>query len=143
MSAKFRWHANQRRFVRGARIARLATADAAGRPHAVPICFALSSDTLYSAIDLKPKQQAPENLRRLRNLAENPQVAVIVDRYSEDWKRLGFVLIRGRASLARAGEAQRAIRLLRRKYPQYRTMPLEGRPIIKIRLTSAYSWGAV
>ena len=141
-SAKLHWGPNQRRFVHAARVARLATADAAARPHAVPICFALSSDVLYSAIDLKPKHRAAENLKRLRNIRENPQVAVLVDRYSEDWRQLAFVLIRGRASLARRGEAQHAIRLLRRKYPQYRTMPLEGCPIIKIRMTSAYCWGA-
>ena len=143
MPARSHWGPKQRRFVQSARVARLATADAAGRPHAVPICFALLSDTLYTAIDLKPKRENPDNLQRLRNIAQNPDVAVIVDRYSEDWQRLAFVLLRGRASLARARDAQRAIRLLRRKYPQYRAMPLEGRPIIKIRLTSAYSWGAL
>lgn len=89
-----------------------------------------------------PKRRAAENLRRLRNIIENPEVTVLVDRYSEDWKRLAFVLLRGHASLAPAGEAQRAVQLLRQKYPQYRTMPLEGRPVIKIRLTSTYSWGA-
>jgi PPOX class probable F420-dependent enzyme len=143
MRATLGWDWKQRRFVRSARVGRLATADAAGRPHAVPICFALASDTLYTAIDLKPKREKPENLQRLRNVAQNPEVAVIVDRYSEDWKRLAFVLLRGRASLARAEEAQRAMRLLRLKYPQYRAMPIKGRPILKIRLTSVYSWGAV
>ncbi len=141
-SSDLRWDQKQRRFVATARVARLATADAAARPQVVPVCFVLSGDTIYSAIDLKPKRQAAENLRRLRNIIENPEVTVLVDRYSENWKRLAFVLLRGHASLARAGEAQRAVRLLRRKYPQYRAMPLEGRPVIKVRLTSAFSWGA-
>ena len=141
-SSQLGWSPKQRRFVGTARVASLGTADAAARPHVVPICFVLSANTIYSAIDLKPKRLAAENLRRLRNIIENSQVAVLVDRYSEDWKRLAYVLLRGRASLARAGEAQRAIRLLRRKYSQYRTMRLTGRPIIKIRLTSAYAWGA-
>lgn len=123
-------------------MAHLATANRAARPHIVPICFALSSRFLYTAIDLKPKKQATPELRRLRNIAENPRVAVIVDRYAEDWERLAFVLLHGRASLARGREVRRAIRLLRRKYRQYRAMPLEGRPVIKIRLTATYSWGA-
>jgi PPOX class probable F420-dependent enzyme len=141
-SSNLQWDPKQRRFVATARVARLATADAAARPHVVPVCFVLSGDSIYSAIDLKPKRRAAENLRRLRNIIENPEVTVLVDRYSEDWKQLAFVLLRGHASLAPAGEAQRAVRWLRRKYPQYRTMPLEGRPVIKVRLTSAYSWGA-
>lgn len=124
------WSAEQRRFVGTARVASLGTASAAARPHVVPICFVLSANTLYSVIDAKPKRFAAENLRRLRNIIENSQVAVLVDRYSEDWERLAYVLLR------------RAIRLLRRKYSQYRTMPLTGRPIIKILLTSAYAWGA-
>jgi len=102
----------------------------------------LSGNTIYSALDSKPKRLAARNLRRLRNIIENSQVAVLVHRYSEDWEQLAYVLVRGHASLAGAGEAQRAIRLLRRKYSQYRTMPLTGRPIIKILLTSAYAWGA-
>ncbi len=141
-SSELGWSPKQRRFVGTARVASLGTADAAARPHVVPICFVLFANTIYSAIDSKPKRLAAENLRRLRNIIENSQVAVLVDRYSEDWERLAYVLLRGRASLAHAGEAQRAIRLLRRKYSQYRKMLLTGRPIIKIRLTSAYAWGA-
>jgi len=112
-SSQLGWSPKQRRFVGTARVASLGTADAAARPHVVPICFVLSANTIYSAIDLKRKRLAPENLLRLRNIIENSQVAVLVDRYSEDWKRLAYVLLRGRASLARAGEVQRAIRLLR------------------------------
>ena len=143
MPISFRGHRKQYGFIRSARVAHLATADRAGRPHVVPICFALSQDSLYTAIDLKPKRRAAENLKRFRNIVQNRRVAVIADRYSEDWERLAFVLIHGRASLARGEETQRAIRLLRRKYRQYRTMALEGRPIIKIRPTSTYSWGTL
>lgn len=143
MPSKFRWNAKQRRFVERARVAHLATANRAARPHLVPICFVLSSGLLYTAVDLKPKKQAVPDLRRLRNMAENPRAAVLVDRYGENWKRLAFVLLHGRASLADDREARRAIRLLRAKYPQYRAMALESRPIIKVRLTSAYAWGAL
>ena len=143
MPISFRGHRKQYGFIRSARVAHLATADRAGRPHVVPICFALSQNSLYTAIDLKPKRRAAENLKRLRNIVQNRRVAVITDRYTEDWKRLAFDLIHGHASLARGEERQRAIRLLRRKYRQYRTMALEGRPIIKIRPTSTYSWGTL
>ena len=140
--SELRWSPKLRRFVGTARVASLGTADRAACPHVVPICFVLSGNTIYSALDSKPKRLAARNLRRLRNIIENSQVAVLVHRYSEDWEQLAYVLVRGHASLARAGEAQRATRLLRRKYSQYRKMPLTGRPIIKILLTSAYAWGA-
>ncbi|MDR7486227.1 MAG: TIGR03668 family PPOX class F420-dependent oxidoreductase [Armatimonadota bacterium] len=129
-------------FLSGQRVARLATADASGRPHVVPICFVLSGRTLYSVIDRKPKQTEPRRLRRVRNVLENPRVAVGADTYSEDWSRLGFVLLEGRARLLHRGsEHAAALRLLRRKYPQYRAMDLEGRPIIAVRIERAVQWG--
>ncbi|HTD48415.1 MAG TPA: TIGR03668 family PPOX class F420-dependent oxidoreductase [bacterium] len=126
-----------------ARVGRLATADAEGRPHVVPICFVLDGRNLYSAIDEKPKRAAPRRLRRVRNIEANPQVALVVDHYEEDWRRLRFVLISGTARVIAAGqEHARAVALLRQKYPQYRAMRLEERPVIKISPRRVAAWAA-
>jgi len=89
--------------LREARVGRLATADADGRPLVVPVCYALDADgqRLYSAIDAKPKRT--RQLRRLRNIRENPQVSVVVDQYDEDWTRLCYVIVEGRAEIVEAG----------------------------------------
>ena len=87
----------QRRFLAAQRVARLATADAAGRPHVVPICYAVIENTVYFTIDEKPKK-TPE-LKRLANLRENPQAALVVDHYDEDWSQLGWVMVQGRAEI--------------------------------------------
>ena len=87
----------ERRFLAQQRIAHLATADRRAVPHVMPVCFAVLERTLYITIDEKPKRRAPAALKRLRNIAENPAVAVIVDRYDEDWARLGWVMLRGHA----------------------------------------------
>ena len=84
-------------FITGARVGRLATADADGRPTVVPICYAFDGRALYSAVDAKPKQARPEGLKRIRNLRENPRVSVVIDEYDEDWTRLRYVIIQGRA----------------------------------------------
>jgi len=129
-------------FVQSARIARLATADEKGRPHVIPICFALDGKQLFSPIDEKPKKAAPLRLKRIRNIRANPRVAVVIDRYEENWQRLAYVLITGRAKiLMRGARHKRAVRLLRKKYPQYRKMRLEGRPIIRIIPTGYKCWG--
>ncbi len=106
------------------RVAHLATAHQ-GEPAVVPISFVLVGNRLYSAIDAKPKRVPVERLRRVRNLRANPRAAVLVDHYEEDWRRLWFVLLEGPVRLLERGaEHGRAIAALRRKYPQYRTMPL-------------------
>ena len=129
-------------FIRAARVAHLATAATGGQPHVVPICFAFDGRALYSAIDEKPKKTAPRKLKRVRNISFNPKVAIIVDRYDEDWRRLAYVLIYGRARLLQKGlRHNAAITLLRRKYPQYRSMALEARPIIVISPIRTVSWG--
>ena len=134
----------QRAFLESHRVAHLATADAQGRPHVVPICYAYDGACLYVVIDTKPKRVGPLQLKRLRNITENPHVAVVVDDYSDDWSRLAYVLIRGRADVLMKGEAhERALRLLRAKYPQYRKMALEERPVIRITPESLASWGAI
>jgi PPOX class probable F420-dependent enzyme len=110
-----------RALLRAARVARLATADSQCRPYLVPVCFALDGRVLYTAVDRKPKRG--HTLARVRNIAANPDVALMVDHYEENWERLQYVLVRGTARLLRPAEKQaraRALRVLRAKYPQYR-----------------------
>jgi PPOX class probable F420-dependent enzyme len=130
--------------LRRARVARLATADARGRPHVVPICFAAEAGAVYHAIDAKPKGRPAEGLRRVRNIVANPHVALLVDHYEEDWRRLWFVLVRGRARLLRRGAARaRGLHLLRQKYAQYRRGMLpEDALVIAIRPHTVVTWGA-
>src|SRR6202042_3419193 len=101
-----------------ARVARLATADAEGRPHLVPLVFAVHDDTVYSAVDAKPKRTT--SLRRLANVAENPAVSLLVDHYEDDWERLWWVRAdgRGRVLDGQSPEARQAIDWLRERYPQ-------------------------
>ncbi|HZH85504.1 MAG TPA: pyridoxamine 5'-phosphate oxidase family protein, partial [Phototrophicaceae bacterium] len=90
-------------FIRAARIAHLATADRSGQPHAVPICFVFDDKYFYSPIDEKPKRTAPAKLKRLRNIAENPQVSLVIDHYDENWSKLAYVLITGAARIMQRG----------------------------------------
>ena len=105
-----------------ARVARLATADAGGRPHLVPVVFAVEGDRVYTVVDAKPKRTTA--LRRLRNVAENPWVALLADHYEEDWAALWWVRAEGRGRVveADAPEARRAVELLRARYPQQRAV---------------------
>lgn len=127
------------------RVARLATADAAGEPHAVPVCFALAGTSVYIALDEKPKRVPVSNLKRVRNILENPDVALVADRYAEDWELLAFVMLRGRAELLEPDteEHAAAVRLLRGKYHQYEAMRIQENPVIVVRLERAISWGAL
>jgi PPOX class probable F420-dependent enzyme len=134
-----------RRFVAAQRVAHLATADAAGVPHVVPICFALVDQAIYVAIDEKPKRSHdPSRLRRLQNIAANPTVSVVFDVYDDrDWGQLGFVLLQCQARSVSADDAEHALALgaLRAKYAQYRTMALEDRPVIALAIERVTSWG--
>ena len=131
----------QRRFVETGRVGRLATADAAGAPFLTPVCFALAGGSIYVTIDEKPKR-ADRPLKRVRNILENPKAAFIVDRYDEDWARLGWVMLRGAAEiLERGDEHDRAQGLLRGKYPQYQSMNLIDLPVIALRVAHVASWG--
>jgi PPOX class probable F420-dependent enzyme len=113
--------AGLRRRITRARVGHLATSDGF-TPSVVPVCFVLLGETLYQAIDDKPKSVNPGQLRRVKNVRANPTAALLIDHYVEDWRRLWFVLLRGRARIVDQGpEHQRAIVALRRKYPQYRT----------------------
>jgi PPOX class probable F420-dependent enzyme len=132
----------ERRFLAEARVAHLATADARGAPHVVPVCFAASGAALYITIDEKPKRRPGAELKRLRNIRENPAAAIVVDRYDEDWTRLGWVMLRGRAEiLAEGAEHDEAQAMLRARYPQLRAMALAGAPVIALRIERATSWG--
>lgn len=123
-----------------ARVARMATVSPDGRPHLVPICFALDGDTLYSAVDEKPK--ATPRLARLRNIRANPEVAVLADHYEENWGRLWWVRVRGRARVEEAGPAwERGVALLREKYAQYEGWALESMTIVEIAEWRGWSAG--
>jgi PPOX class probable F420-dependent enzyme len=137
--------AEHRAFIQAQRVARLATADRAGRPHVVPVCYACEGSSFYIGLDAKPKRVAPQRLKRVRNILANPQVALLIDRYSDDWSALAYVLVRGTAVLLAPGgeEHGRAIALLRERYPQYQAMPIQDQPVIAIRAASVVAWGAL
>jgi len=134
---------NHRRFLEAQRVAHLATADARGRPHVVPVCFAVSRNRIYITIDDKPKRTDSASLKRLRNIAENPAVALVAGRYDdEDWSRLGWVMVRGNAEILSTGsEHAAAQQLLRNRYPQMEAMALEKHPVIAICIDRVTSWG--
>jgi PPOX class probable F420-dependent enzyme len=130
-------------FLASCRVGHLATADARAMPHLVPVCFVVSAGVLYITIDQKPKGN-PRALRRLKNIIENPVAAFVADRWDEDWSRLGWVMLRGRAEILAAGaEHDRAQELLRSRYPQYRRMELAELPVIAIHIERVTSWGKI
>jgi PPOX class probable F420-dependent enzyme len=132
----------ERDFLLAQRVGHLATADARGNPHVVPVCFAIAADTLYVTIDEKPKRAGDRPLKRLRNMMDNPSTAFVADRYDEDWTRLGWVMLRGRAEILTDGpEHDRAQTLLRERYPPYRTMQLAELPVIALRIQRTTAWG--
>jgi coenzyme F420-0:L-glutamate ligase / coenzyme F420-1:gamma-L-glutamate ligase len=134
--------ASERRFLVSHRVAHLATADERGRPHVVPVCFVVAGDQIFIPLDEKPKSVAPGALRRVRNLLAQPEVALVVDDYSDDWEQLAYLLIRGTGDLIEPADPEHAevVRQLREKYPQYQTMRLDERPIIRIIIQSARAW---
>jgi PPOX class probable F420-dependent enzyme len=133
--------------LKEARVARLATLDAKCEPHIVPVCFAFDGKVFYTAIDQKPKRIAPERLARLRNIRRVPRVALLIDKYDEDWTQLWYILIRGSAKLIPTSahqERARAIRKLRTKYPQYAGRMLAAdAPIIRITPERTTPWGKI
>jgi PPOX class probable F420-dependent enzyme len=148
-------------FLEERRVAHLATADATGRPHVVPVCFARSGDALFVPIDAKPKRGDPRALRRLRNLRRRPQATLLVDRYDEDWRRLRWLMLSVRASILEAnGESaadaaavedgadavarRDALAALEARYPQYAAMSLAGLnlPVIRLDPEGVRRWSA-
>ena len=131
----------QRGFLEAGRVGHLATADRGGVPHVVPVCYAVAGATVYITIDEKPKRRDVP-LKRVRNILENPRFSFVVDRWDEDWTRLGWIMLRGTAEILGAGpEHDRAQALLRERYPQYRTMALEALPVLALRITRAARLG--
>ena len=132
--------ASERAFLEERRVAHLATADGAGIPNVGPVCFTLAGDSVYMSIDRKPKSGRP--LKRLRNIAENPNVTLTADHYDDDdWSRLRWVMVRGRAEILESGaEHDDAQARLRAKYRQYRAMDLAPLPVIAIRIERVTSW---
>jgi PPOX class probable F420-dependent enzyme len=121
-----------------ARVARLATTDPDGRPHLIPIVFALVGDTLYSAVDQKSKRS--QKLRRVENARTRPDVTILVDHYDEDWARLWWIRVRGRARVLDEGEErEHALALLIDKYPQYQAEP-PGGPVLAVDVTEVREW---
>ena len=115
-------------------VARLATVDAERRPHLVPITFAFDGEEIVTAVDHKPKTTT--RLRRLENIEANPRVTVLADHYEDDWSKLWWVRLRGRARIV---EDPEAMALLARKYPQYREQPPAG-PVIAVDIDERSEW---
>ena len=127
-----------RRRVADARVGRLATVTASGLPHIVPCCFVLDGDTVFSAVDHKPKSTF--ELVRLDNLRSTEVASLLVDHYGEDWATLWWVRIDGRGRVAEAGEErERALGLLAAKYEQYRARIPAG-PVVVIEVTTWRAW---
>jgi PPOX class probable F420-dependent enzyme len=140
----------ERAFLAAARRAVLATIRPDGRPRLVPICFVLHGvrPILYTPIDEKPKTvDDPADLARLRDIAADPRVSVLVDRWDEDWERLAWLRCHGTAAVLepqdRRTERRSAVAALRAKYPQYGSHHLEARPMIRIEIERTTSWGAL
>jgi len=133
-----------RKFAESHRVARLATADANGEPHVVPVCYACHGGNFYFVIDEKPKSSRT-GLKRLRNLRENPQVALIIDHYSDDWSALAYLLVRGTATLVENEvEYTTVLAELRRRYPPYIAMELcfASHPMVRITPQRRHAWAA-
>jgi PPOX class probable F420-dependent enzyme len=138
------WSIQVQAFVHTHRVARLATVDAAGQPLVLPICYVVEDDRLYSPTDAKPKRVPVQRLKRLQNIRDHPQVALVIDDYQDDWTQLSYVLLHGQAAIITDGPAfERAIVALRAKYPQYGAMSIQDNPMIAVQLTRVVSWGAV
>jgi PPOX class probable F420-dependent enzyme len=123
-------------------VARLATVTPDDAPHLVPVVFAVDPDTeiVYTAVDAKPK--TTQRLRRLANIENNPQASLLVDSYSEDWTKLWWVRVDGVATIHHDGaRMQTGYGLLRAKYPQYQSVPLNG-PVIAVAVRRWSSWHA-
>jgi PPOX class probable F420-dependent enzyme len=133
----------ERAYLDAARVGRLATADAEGHPHAVPVCYASHDDAIVSPLDEKPKDAPPEELGRVRDVRANSHVALVVDHYTEAWDRLGWLQVRGRATVVPTDAAghRDAVTALRTKYDQYASHALEERPLLRIEPGHAVSWG--
>ncbi len=131
---------DSRRRLGGARVAVLATVSADGRPHVVPVTFAVDGDDIYTAVDAKPK--ATRDLRRLGNIRGDQRVSVLADQYDEDWTALWWVRADGDAAVIDdPAEMAAPVRLLAARYAQYRSNPPAG-PVIAVRVIRWTGWSA-
>jgi PPOX class probable F420-dependent enzyme len=136
------WPAGSRELVDSLEVARLATVEADGQPHVVPICFVVVEDSLYSVIDAKPKRR-PLALKRLQNIAANPRATVVADRYDADWTRLAWVMLSGKASVVDDdAEYADAVARLTAKYSQYRATRFDRdtHPSLRLRIDKVRFW---
>ena len=134
------------RFILAHTVARFATTGRDGQPHVIPFCYAFDGQRFYFVVDEKPKRQTGKPLKRVRNILENPQVALVIDDYADDWTQLAYVLVNGTAALVEnEDEHARALGLLRERYPQYRAMALtfSRNTMVRILPTKIHAWGKV
>ena len=128
-------------FIDRMRVAHLATIDESGQPYVLPVCYAAVRGVIYTPVDEKPKRVAASLLGRVRNILTDPRVSLVWDHYEEDWTRLAWLQLRGTAELVEAAaERAAALAALRDRYPQYRAMDLEPRPLIRITPVHVRSW---
>jgi PPOX class probable F420-dependent enzyme len=130
-------------FVQNQRVARLATSDEQGNPHLIPVCYAFDGTYFFTPLDEKPKRVSVTSLRRVHNIEARHEVALLIDQYNDDWSKLGYILVHGRADLLAPGAPQHtsALVLLRERYVQYRNMALETLPVIVITPERIVAWG--
>jgi len=134
------------RFILAHAVARLATSGRDGQPHVIPFCYAFDGERFYFVVDEKPKRHTGKPLKRVRNILENPQVALVIDDYVDDWTQLAYVLVNGTAAVVEdENEYARVLELLRGRYPQYRLMGLtfSRNPLVRITPTKIHAWGKV
>ena len=134
------------RFILTHVVARLATSGRDGQPHVIPFCYAFDGEHFYFVVDEKPKRHTGKPLKRIRNILENPQVALVIDDYTEDWTQLAYVLVSGTAvPVEDENEYARVLGLLRERYQQYRLMDLTFSRNLMIRITPTkmHAWGKI
>ena len=140
------WTEDTRRFLEAHRVGHLATVAGDGAPHVIPVCYALDDAALYFVADAKPKRGPARSLKRLRNIRATGRVALVVDEWDEDWTRLAWVLVLGRASVVSDARAHaEALTRLRLRYPQYRAMALDDateHPVVRIQPDHVRAWRA-
>jgi PPOX class probable F420-dependent enzyme len=134
-------------FIERARVARLATVDYTSKPHLVPVVFVFDGNHFFIPIDKKKKTVTPQRLKRIKNIQDNPNVALLIDKYSEDWTKLAFVMIQGKASIITSKtqgniQLQEAYKKLTTKYRQYQKIGL-SEMCIMIKPEKVASWGAI
>lgn len=140
------WTSEVRSFLEAHRVGHLATVGPDATPHAVPVCYAVDEAGVYVVADAKPKRGPARTLARLQNLRRHPRAALVVDTYDDDWTRLAWVMIRGRVEFLGGAAHDAALQALRRRYPQYRAMPLDdpaAHPIFRLAPDRVTTWSAL